>query len=455
MVKINKLVPFILSALVLLAVVTPFAGQADAASYEPLTVPVVRDNEVSELGVIFARFTGGELKQNDTAIFRLPEGFIWTTAALRSDKTVASEAYQTTEEWNTRIFEDDYVRYGTSNYFLVPAQVNGDNNGLFKEFTPVLQLTRLNDREVKVRVAAEPVPFEDCYFYLYADRVFVAKGYRGNVSIDIDAPESSGFSGQAATGSTVTCRDITSVYAGVPGQETGTLIINEAAKGSLRDGQILKLILPEGARWVKLAEDSANGLKISGTISDDGRIAEFKFTGGSTAAATLTLEGMEVSVKAGVTGDLKVKVSGSAGLAGDLAVAKIINPAAVFTVGRTQFEVSGVENTMDVAPYIKDDRVYLPVRFIAQATGVSDNDIIWNQDERSVGITKGDRTVRLVVGSDTMYVNGEPVLMDAAPEIIEPGRTMLPLRWIAEALGYDVYWDGTAQKAFILDESKS
>ncbi len=453
--RINKAVPVIMSILVLMIAASFIAGRAEAASYEPLTVPVVRDNEVNELGVIFAQFTGGELQKDDTAIFRLPDGFIWTTAALRSDETVASEAYQTNEEWNTKIFEDDYVRYGTSNYFLVPARYSGDQNGLFKESTPVLQLTRLNDRDVRVRVVADPVPYQDCYFYLYAERVFVADGYSGNVSIGIDAPGSSGFSGQASIGSTISCSDIPGIYAGIPGQKVGAFVINEAAKGSLQNGEILKLNLPEGAKWVKLAEDSANGLKISGSIRDDGRTAEFKFTGESTAAADLTLEGMGVTVKAGTTGDLKVRVSGSAGLAGELTAAKVVFPAAAFTVGRAEFEINGVKNAMDVAPYIKGDRTYLPVRYMAVAVGVDDEDIIWNQGEQSVEIRKNGRVVKLVIGSNIMYVDNTQVQMDVAPEIVAPGRTMLPLRWIAEALGYDVYWDAAAQKAFILGLSRS
>lgn len=453
--KISKVVALILSFLVLLAAAPFAAGPAGAASYEALTVPAGRDNEVNELGAIFAQFTGGELQNGDSAIFRLPEGFIWTTAPLRSGETVASEAYQTTEQWNTKIFEDDYVRYGTANYFMVPARFNGDENGLFKESTPVLQLTRLNDREVRVKVTADPVPFEDCYFYLYAKRVFVADGYNGNVTIDIDAPDGSGFSGQASIGNTVTCRDITSVYAGLPGQKTGAFVINEGAKGSLKNGEILKLILPEGSRWLKLAEDSDNGLKVSGSISEDGRTAEFKFAGESTAAATLTLEGMEVAVKAGATGDLKVRASGSAGLAGELTAAEIILPAAVFTVGRAEFEINGVKNAMDAAPYIKDDRTYLPVRYFAGAVGVTDDSITWDQDDRSVEIRKNGRVVKMTIGSSLMYVDNTPVQMDVAPEIVAPGRTMLPLRWIAEALGYDVYWDADTQKAYILGESDS
>jgi hypothetical protein len=105
---------------------------------------------------------------------------------------------------------------------------------------------------------------------------------------------------------------------------------------------------------------------------------------------------------------------------------------------------------MDVAPYIKDERVYLPVRYFAQAAGVSEDNIIWSLADRSVEIRKDGRVVKLQIGGRLMYVDNVPVQMDAAPEIIAPGRTMLPLRWAAEALGREVYWDDAARVVKVL-----
>ena len=47
-----------------------------------------------------------------------------------------------------------------------------------------------------------------------------------------------------------------------------------------------------------------------------------------------------------------------------------------------------------------------------------------------------------------MTVNQAPVQMDVAPEI-KDGRTMLPARWVAEALGAEVDWDEANQQATI------
>ena len=45
---------------------------------------------------------------------------------------------------------------------------------------------------------------------------------------------------------------------------------------------------------------------------------------------------------------------------------------AVFTIGQTSYTLNGQSVTMDVAPYIKDSRTFLPLRYVADALGVPD-----------------------------------------------------------------------------------
>ena len=57
-------------------------------------------------------------------------------------------------------------------------------------------------------------------------------------------------------------------------------------------------------------------------------------------------------------------------------------------------------------------------------------------------------TLKLQIGSKTMYVNDTPLEIDVPPAIVE-GRTLLPIRWVAEPLGADVSWDGTERKVTV------
>jgi hypothetical protein len=55
---------------------------------------------------------------------------------------------------------------------------------------------------------------------------------------------------------------------------------------------------------------------------------------------------------------------------------------------------------------------------------------------------KGERIVQVTIGSYNMLVNNDLITMDTAPVLVDPpGRTMFPIRWVAEALGCQVDWD--------------
>lgn len=290
------------------------------------------------------------------------------------------------------------------------------------------------------------------------------------------------------------------VKIGVQAQEIGTITITELVKEAINEepnGTIagkVTLTLPEGVWFaakpkVEVTEGNleieSDNITLSATAGGtaDG-VLNIPIDGDSTKVSTLTITGAKVTVDRTVpTGDLFVKVgggaiienskanigwldgSGAGGSASDvdegefdtatavkLKIANIITPApgevsgtSVFTIGSTTYTVNGIEKTMDVAPYIKGDRTYIPVRFVAQAAGVADNNIIWNEADQSVILIKGDRVVKLVIGSNELLINGIAVTMDAAPEIVDPGRTMLPLRAVTQALGCVVTWDAATQ----------
>ena len=111
-----------------------------------------------------------------------------------------------------------------------------------------------------------------------------------------------------------------------------------------------------------------------------------------------------------------------------------------FVIGSNIYTVNGLTKVMDVAPYIKNDRTYVPYRYLALALGVAEEDIVWDAAAQKVTVTKGENTVEAVIGSTTLTVNGSAVTMDVAPEITND-RTMLPARFLAEALGATVGWD--------------
>ncbi len=73
----------------------------------------------------------------------------------------------------------------------------------------------------------------------------------------------------------------------------------------------------------------------------------------------------------------------------------------------------------------------------------------WDDDADKVTITKGDIVIEIYIGQPFALVNGEPVQLDA-PAFIENDRTYLPLRFVAEALGATVLWDANTNTVTII-----
>jgi len=126
----------------------------------------------------------------------------------------------------------------------------------------------------------------------------------------------------------------------------------------------------------------------------------------------------------------------------------ITTTSSVFTIGMNYYLLNGSYQVMDAAPYIKNSRTYLPIRYVGYAMGLTDAQIQWYEATRTVILTKGNTTVVLVIGSPTMFVNGQARMMDVAPEISN-SRTCLPIAWVASAFGYNAAWNGATQQVTI------
>lgn len=129
--------------------------------------------------------------------------------------------------------------------------------------------------------------------------------------------------------------------------------------------------------------------------------------------------------------------------------------AAIFRIGQTYYEAGGRTFPMDVAPYVKDGRTYVPVRYLANALGVRDQDITWDPNTQKVTLRKGDITLYLMVGNlEMMSTNASTsaknfIPMDVAPEVVN-GRICLPARYVAEGFSYRVQWDPAEQAVLLL-----
>ncbi len=108
---------------------------------------------------------------------------------------------------------------------------------------------------------------------------------------------------------------------------------------------------------------------------------------------------------------------------------------------------------MDAAAYISNGRTMLPIRYVAQALGINDSNIVWDNRLRTVTLSKGSVVLQVPADSDYMTVNGVRVIIDAANPgtmaRIIGGRLYLPVRGVCEQFGYSVGWEAKEQKITI------
>jgi len=108
--------------------------------------------------------------------------------------------------------------------------------------------------------------------------------------------------------------------------------------------------------------------------------------------------------------------------------------------------VDGVHHEIDpgrdARPIIRDGRTLVPMRAIVEGLG---GGVSWDDADKRVSITLADIAIELWIGRSTASVNGASRPVDPAnprvvPEIAK-GRTMAPLRFVAESLGAEVAWN--------------
>jgi uncharacterized repeat protein (TIGR02543 family) len=114
-------------------------------------------------------------------------------------------------------------------------------------------------------------------------------------------------------------------------------------------------------------------------------------------------------------------------------------------IGSSTMYVDGKPVSLEAAPIILNSRTLLPIRAVVEATGGT---IVWNASAQKVTIMREGKTLDLWIGKNVAKLNGKSVNIDIDSKvvpIIRSGRTLLPLRFVAESLALDVQWNAATQ----------
>ena len=105
----------------------------------------------------------------------------------------------------------------------------------------------------------------------------------------------------------------------------------------------------------------------------------------------------------------------------------------------------------EVSPVQQNGRVLVPMRNIFENLGATVN---YNDLNQSITATKGDTVVRMAMGSRNATVNGLPYKLDV-PAKAYYGRTLVPLRFVSEAMGAKVNYNANTRVVMIAGKGYS
>lgn len=107
----------------------------------------------------------------------------------------------------------------------------------------------------------------------------------------------------------------------------------------------------------------------------------------------------------------------------------------VVTIGSTTMQVDGKNKTIIAPPIIDNGRTYVPLRAISEAFGAT---VDWRQATNLITIDRGDTHIVMTPYKLAYTLNGQEKMMDVAPYISTAyASTMVPVRFIADAFGFD------------------
>lgn len=104
-------------------------------------------------------------------------------------------------------------------------------------------------------------------------------------------------------------------------------------------------------------------------------------------------------------------------------------------------KISGELQNFSQAPVVVNGITLVPMREIFEAL---DTTVTWNASEKSITAKKEDTVVYLRIGEAFATVNGKKITLQEPARIIN-GYTLVPLRFVSEALGAEVKWDGATK----------
>lgn len=175
-----------------------------------------------------------------------------------------------------------------------------------------------------------------------ADVDIDANAKEGTINLDIEGNEvvddaTVKVGTVAEYGASLSVTDAKTVLAGRVCEELGTVVIYENVSDTISDNRTITIELPDGVKFAGTRADGAYKIKVtkgSGTITyveekDESKMS-FKVTGMSKTSRTkIEIEMSKLNIESDFVGDVVAKVSGRAGVEGEVVIGEVVAPVEV------------------------------------------------------------------------------------------------------------------------------
>ena len=125
-------------------------------------------------------------------------------------------------------------------------------------------------------------------------------------------------------------------------------------------------------------------------------------------------------------------------------------PAIVSAEENITVQLDGRNLEFDVPPQIINGRTMVPMRKIFEEMGTV---VEWDNATQTVVATNDLCVINATINNNIMKINGTPKILDVSPQLVG-GRTLVPARFVAEALGAEVNWNGETSTVIIKSMTK-
>ena len=257
---------------------------------------------------------------------------------------------------------------------------------------------------------------------------------------------------------------------GLQGQVSGSIVLTETDKDMFQKGDITFSIKDKDENveiyLTDCTVETSGGIKGTKSKVNEGKKGNVVVTLNRTSkeASSITLKDMKFTTDRTVpegTYDLEIQGAGIDADGNKLTIKEFVKISttntqditangmakgvAKFVIGESKYTLNDKEVTMDATSYIQDPGyTMVPVRYVANAFGVSDSDILFGKG--TVTLFAGERTISLTTGSNIAVVNGNNVAM-STKVVNKDGRTYVPAGQIASLLGVKSTWDSASKTA--------